>query len=511
MAQTNNIGQCWLRWGNGWRALLVSFISGSVLALAFAPFNAWPLIFICLPVFFLLLKSASNVRVSTLRGFCFGYGFFMAGTWWIANALLVDADKFAWLMPFSILGLSAVIAWSFAVLGWLMFRLRSPHTLANILRFALLWVAMEYLRSAGMFGFPWNLLGYLSLNVMPYSQVASSIGIYGTGLLLVLLALFPLWLKQMPKLWAGFFFGLLLLWPLKTGVDRLALDVEFTTTRLRLVQPAIPQSLKANPAGRGEVLAALAQLSHNPTKEMISAIIWPETALPLTLWPVEEGFAPHFASLRMPAPLITGVVTGENGQNKLQLWNSVAMLSPQGDILARYNKHQLVPFGEFMPLRTVLPFEKVTPGDIDFSRGPGPQTTVSRVVPPFSALVCYEAIFPWIATDANARPAWLLNVTNDGWYGDSPGPYQHFAMTRMRAIEQGLPLVRAANNGISAIVDPYGRVREYLPLNARGVVDGWLPAALTPTTYSRMGEWPVWGFMLLLWGLSVCLSRRDKK
>lgn len=495
----------------GWRACAWMFASGALLALAFAPFDAWPLIFLVMPLCYLLLQSAPNARIAALRGFCFGYGFFMAGTYWIANALLVDADKFAWLMPFSILGLSACMAWPFVLLGWLCHRLKSPQKFSNIVRFSLLWVGLEYLRSVGVFGFPWNLMGYLSLNAMPYAQLASVIGVYGVGLMVMLLALFPLWVRAMPKGCAGVFLALLLVWPLSIGFARLVQQPTLTTFRLRLVQPAIPQSLKADPQARGNVLAALAQLSHSPAPESLSAMIWPETALPFTLWPDKISAMPHFAALVLTAPVITGVVTAANDTGHLQLWNSVVALSPAGDILTHYDKHQLVPFGEFVPLRSVLPLEKITPGNIDFSRGAGPQTLRLDGVPPFSALVCYEAIFPWIAVDAAHRPAWLLNVTNDGWYGNSPGPYQHFAMSRLRAIEQGLPLVRTANNGISAIIDPYGRVREHLPLNARGVVDGLLPEALPAPFYARHGEWPTL-IMLALMGLMTCLPwRRAKK
>jgi apolipoprotein N-acyltransferase len=222
----------------------------------------------------------------------------------------------------------------------------------------------------------------------------------------------------------------------------------------------------------------------------VHAVLWPETALPFTLWP--DGTMPKqtMESIRLKAPLITGVVAAERDKQSLRLWNSIAAIDPEGQVVARYAKHQLVPFGEFVPLRSILPLEKITPGDIDFSRGAGPQTVTVPGLPPFSPLVCYEVIFPWIAVDPAHRPEWMLNVTNDGWYGDSPGPYQHFAMARMRAIEQGLPLVRVANNGISAVVDPYGRMGARLALNRRAALDSALPAPLPPTLYARYGEWP---------------------
>jgi apolipoprotein N-acyltransferase len=155
-------------------------------------------------------------------------------------------------------------------------------------------------------------------------------------------------------------------------------------------------------------------------------------------------------------------------------------------LLASYDKHQLVPFGEFVPLRSVLPLNKITPGDTDFSRGPGPRTITLAGIPPFSPQVCYEGIFAGLAVDARARPEWMLNVTNDAWYGMTAGPHQHFEMTRMRAIEQGLPMVRVANNGITAIVDGRGRVLQSLPLGARGVIDAKLPAPKKQTLYASV-------------------------
>ena len=194
----------------------------------------------------------------------------------------------------------------------------------------------------------------------------------------------------------------------------------------------------------------------------------------------------------------------------MRIYNSLVAMDRSGIIRVRYDKHQLVPFGEFVPLRTVLPLEKITPGDLDFTRGPGPQTLTIDGAPPFSPLVCYEAIFPWLAADPVHRPDWLVNVTNDGWYGDSAGPYQHFAMARMRAIEQGLPLVRAANNGISALVDPYGRIVAMLPLDVRSLLDGTLPKPLLPTYYACFGEWLTIFILILLWLASFFGISRHK-
>jgi apolipoprotein N-acyltransferase len=192
----------------------------------------------------------------------------------------------------------------------------------------------------------------------------------------------------------------------------------------------------------------------------------------------------------------------------LRIWNSLDAVDDAGKIVANYDKSHLVPFGEYVPLRAILPIGKIVGGAVDFSAGHGPRTIELPGLPPASPLICYEAIFPGAVVDAAHRPDWLLNVTNDGWYGISSGPYQHFAAARMRAVEEGLPLVRAANTGISGIVDPYGRITESLELGARGVVDGALPKPLPPTLFARLGNGIALGLMALF-GLAALLIRRQ--
>jgi apolipoprotein N-acyltransferase len=170
------------------------------------------------------------------------------------------------------------------------------------------------------------------------------------------------------------------------------------------------------------------------------------------------------------------------------VWNSLAVIDRAGTLVGTYDKFHLVPFGEYVPLRGVLPIDKITPGNVDFSAGPGPQTLVLPGLPAVGPLICYEVIFPAAVVDAAHRPAWLLNLTNDAWYGRSSGPYQHFAIARTRAVEEGLPLVRSANNGISGVVDPYGRVTAQLGLDAVGVLDAALPKPIEPTLYARFGD-----------------------
>ncbi|MES2983668.1 MAG: apolipoprotein N-acyltransferase [Pseudomonadota bacterium] len=492
-----------------WRAWLVSYAAGALLALGLAPFHLWPVIFISLPVCFLMLDAAGTTRRAALRAFFFGYGFFTAATWWISNAMLVDIAKFGWMIPFSILGLSAALALWVALFGALFHRLKTGRLSHDMLRFALLWVAVEYLRSIGMFGFPWGLLGYVALASLPVMQTAALIGTFGLSLLAALLGLLPLvFLRAMPKkqrvCWCVAAV-LLLVASYGYGTLRLPPHTALSDTTLRIVQPNIPQTLKGTREGQAESINTLRALTRQAGTTAPQVTIWPETAYPFT---VRGDQGP----LLMPNSglLLTGAVRAATTADGFAVWNSLLAMDPMGTIQASYDKHQLVPFGEFVPLRSVLPLDKITPGNVDFSRGEGVRTLTLGGMPSFSPLVCYEVIFPWMAADNAARPEWLVNVTNDGWYGNSPGPYQHFDMARMRAVEQGLPLVRAANSGISAVIDPHGRVTAALPLSTRGLLDAPLPRPLPPTPYAQWGETLIVAALVLSWFGSLLLFRRAK-
>ncbi len=438
----------------------------------------------------------------------------MAGTWWMAKALLVDASQFGWLVPFSVLGLSALYALWFAVFGMLYWLSRTVSMPINVLRFVILWVAIEWLHSQGMFGFPWNLAGYAALSAsIRISQLAAIVGIYGMSFLVLLIALAPVLIikSQSPKIqvMAGAATLTLLIASYGFGMVRMPENATMSDARVRIVQANIPQAIKWTNEGKLESLELHARLSRLETDGASPPIIiWPESAFPFTLYPDSPWPSRLAALLPTYGFLITGVTRGEEHASGQQLWNSIAVIDSFAQLHATYDKHQLVPFGEFVPLRGLLPMDKITPGAIDFSRGAGAQTLTINGMPSFSPLVCYEAIFPQFTVNKTQRPAWLLNLTNDAWYGNTPGPYQHFTMTRLRAIEQGLPLVRAANSGISAVIDPYGRIVRMLALNVRGVIDQTLPEPLPPTFYARYSDWPLLVVMLALWSWTIWQRKR---
>ncbi|HEV2303658.1 MAG TPA: apolipoprotein N-acyltransferase, partial [Stellaceae bacterium] len=286
--------------------------------------------------------------------------------------------------------------------------------------------------------------------------------------------------------------ALLIVVPAAVGELRLAhAPTLFTATRLRLVQPSIPQTLKWDPARTAANFRRLLALSAAPARHPLAAILWPEAAV---TFPLDRDAAARQAIAAVVPKggyVLTGALRGNPPPTPLRkFWNSIEAIDGAGDIVATYDKAHLVPFGEYVPLRGILPLalEKITAGSVDLSAGHGPRTIALAGLPPFAPFICYEAIFPGAIVDEDHRPAWLFNVTNDAWYGRTSGPYQHFAIARTRAIEEGLPLVRVANNGISGVVDAVGRIVTHIDLDNVGYADVTLPAADAPTLYARDGD-----------------------
>lgn len=494
---------------------IACFLNGVLLALCFAPQGLWPLAFLALTNLAVALRASTTLVHAMLRSFLFGYGFFVAGTWWIANALLVDADRFAWMWPISVFGLSAMLAFWFALLGLLygLWQRYSPARGAGEawLRFALLWVAVEYVRSLGIFGFPWNLLGSMAVAVPAVLQTVALVGVYGLSLLLALLFTLPtLWMGDAlaPRLRKAVLAVILTLVAgmLFYGGWRLGRPSEMTEQRVRIVQGNIPQSMKWTDQGAlqaEQVYSTLTTLPYDAAAPVL--IVWPETAVPIPYHSRATWLEPVGKLLPERAMLITGALRIERGAYGRRLFNSLLAIDAKGRVQGIYDKSQLVPFGEFVPLRNLLPLEKITPGSIDFSRGEREITLALQQLPRVRPLICYEVIFPWLSASSGAtlRPDLLLNVTNDGWYGNSPGPYQHLAAARLRAVEQGVPLLRAANTGISAVIDPYGRVLASKALDTRGVLDHVIPRSIPMTPYARYGN-----AILLILGALACIGSR---
>jgi apolipoprotein N-acyltransferase len=474
-------------WKN--RAGLV--LLGALSALAFPPTDLVFILWLCLPLLVRSIDGSANWKGAFGRAWLFGLGHFAAGLYWIACALLVDPVRFGWMIPFAIGGLSAFLA-IYIGLAAALARLVRPGW-PRLLVFAAAWGGMEWLRGLLFTGFHWNPLGSAWAAVTPVLQIVSVIGTFGLGLVTVAAAAAPgLFFRSRREGAVATLLGFVLfaaigIW----GQGRIPVDAQPTQPgiRLRLVQASIPQTLKWVPSMRVDHFRRQAALTRSPAESPPTHVIWPETAAPSFL-DEDPGARQAMASLVPPGGLmLVGVLRGTpEGVEPVQEWNSLQMLDDKGDIVGQYDKAHLVPFGEYVPLPKWLPLAKITVGSIAISPGPGPQTLQLPGLPPVGPLICYEAIFPGAIIDETHRPDWMLNVTNDGWYGNSSGPYQHFAAARMRAIEEGLPLVRNANNGISAVIDPYGRVIARLGLNEVGVVDAPLPTPIDSTIFARMGS-----------------------
>ena len=463
------------------RLFPVAFLLGCLATLTLPPFFILPAAIPAYGGLFLLLRYAPATRAAAAIGWWWGWGFFISGLYWFGIALMTDAARFAWLIPFAVFGLTGVIALYISFFA-VCFRAlsRGRRNTPAVFLFSSLWVLAEYARAHLFTGFPWNLSGYALAFSASSLQTASLGGIYMLSWLLLLFSLSPvLWLVKQPK--AGALIFMIPVAACLWGAWRVeSSHSALSDTFIRLVQGNISQPHKWNPERQAKNLETYIGLSLQPAVKPIQYIIWPETAVP---YPVERDTTLAVLLGRI-APkdgaLITGALTQAGEGENWQIWNSLIALDNKGDFLAEYHKHKLVPFGEFVPFRSFLPLEKITHGSKDFSTGEKGDVLHLPGGLGFLPLICYEAIFPdsSFAGADHARPQFLLNITNDAWFGNSTAPYQHFQMARVRAVEQGMPLVRVANTGVSGIIDGVGRVILKTKLNEQGVFDGAVPKSL---------------------------------
>lgn len=497
----------------------LAFLFGCISALGFAPLFWWGASFVgFLGSWFLYTQILlPNLRGHPLPqrlwrtgifGWCFGFGHFVVGIYWVANALSVDLAAFWWLIPFALMGLPALLALfiSFPFMG-----ASFSKGSFRLITFSVAWVGCEWLRGHVLTGFPWNLLGYIWGGNSELSQVAAFAGVYGLSLLSLFLFLSWEWIWKPTGTRKGVLItcyliaGLSWLW----GKDRLSHPnfLNAPAFAIRLVQPNIPQTLKWDPAQKIQNLRKILDLTALPSAFPIKAVLWPESAVPFFL--EQEPLYRLLIASKLPegALLFTGGLRRtESDGSAVEVWNSLLVMDQKGNLLTSYDKSHLVPFGEYLPFRVYLDkafgkhtLKKMTAGTLDFTAGNGPQSLcLSEGCPSFSGLVCYEVIFPGaVIHPTQPRPWWMVNVTNDGWYGNSSGPYQHLESARFRAIEEGIPLVRVANSGISAVIDAHGIIQASLPLYETGILDVLLPAPLKETPpYGRWGD-KIIGFLLL--------------
>jgi apolipoprotein N-acyltransferase len=500
-----------LSWG--WKRAAIALAAGALSALAMAPFNAWPILFLTIPVAVWLIDGAGagrlgGVPAAALSGWWFGFGYFVAGLYWVGYAFLVDAEMFAWLLPFAVMGLPAGLA-LFMALGFALARLVWTPDAFRILSLASALTFTEWLRGHILTGFPWNAFGYALTEPLALAQSASLVGLWGLTFIAIAVFASPAILTDdravTRRPWIALTLALAVLAAMGIyGVLRLAgQPTQYVhKVKLRLMQPNLKQDVKFNYAAKQAVMDKYLSLSDRATGPQSSGVrdatilIWPESAFPFFLTREADAMA-QIANLLPPGTvLVTGAIRPPDqpaGTQVTRAYNSIYVIDHDGTILSVYDKLHLVPFGEYLPFQSAmekLGFVQITKMRGGFIPGDRRRTMTVPNAPSMLPLICYEAIFPGDIVPGSERPGWIVNLTNDGWFGISTGPYQHLQQARLRAVEEGLPVVRAANTGISAVIDPFGRIVAHLGLGTEGVLDSALPKSASPTIFSRFRDIP---------------------
>ncbi|MFN7901667.1 MAG: apolipoprotein N-acyltransferase [Holosporales bacterium] len=469
----------WLLWA------ALPFI-GALASAAMPPLGMYPALFL-FSVAFAGLERARSIGQGALWIGLFAYGFYLPQLTWIHHALSVDADKFGWLTLPAVLGIPLYLALCQAVAG-VLYKIIAPRPRWAAMGFAALWACADFLQSEVDFGFPWALPVYALDGLLPLQQAHAVLGAFGLNFFVVWVATLPALLWQQRRREAILLAGLLVgTWVL--GGVRLAILKPEPLTTVRIVQPNIPQRLKWNQEAYDNNLASVLALLGTPYGSTLpSMVVLPEAALPVD---PQRDFLLRLAlvdNLPPGASLILGALREWQAMQGSYYYNTMFSLNGSGTIVGLYDKRHLVPFGEYIPFRKTLPLERIAPLPGDLFPGTATAPMLLADGSEVSGIICYESAFsgnirlPMTSRNIKA----IVQVTNDAWFGASAGPYQHLAISRTRAIEEGVPLIRAANTGISAVIDPLGRVVAKLGLDQRGVLDAPLPGRLTSTMFLRL-------------------------
>lgn len=483
-----------------------SFLAGTLGGLSFAPLYWWPLFSLSLLLWFHLVRKLTN-RARFLSFFCWSWGLFTVSFYWISLSFQVEIEKFWYLWPLGLLGIPALLAFThLLVLSLITYTLQLKTSVSHrfFLAFLLSWGLAEWIRGHWLFGgFPWNFLGHIWGHNLFLLQSAAIVGDLGLSLAtLCFLALPMMWLNT------GFSGRARLMWTVLGtltlfllgfwGKQRIQPVTYFEKPWLRLVQPNIKQEDKIRPGHAKKTLEILKELTERPSTKPLTHILWPEVALPFSY---TQNSIPYTLPIGKNQTLITGFMR-RKGEH---VFNALALIQEQGNIIDTYEKCHLVPFGEYIPGKQNLLFlgniGALTLDRQDFTPGPGQRTILLSDLPAFSPLICFDTAFGGQVTYPTQRPDWLLELTNDAWFKDSWGLDQHMDLGRFRAVEEGLPLVRVTNTGISAVISPYGQVLHRLPIQKAGILDFALPHPLAPTPFSWLGYTLFWLVLALLAGI----------
>lgn len=476
-------------------------ITGSSLAFAFAPFNWFLVGAISVSILFIISNNSTKYSKVFLNAIIYGFGFFLAGNYWIAISLLVDAKQHSWMIPFAITLLPLYFAF---YIGLACFcykvtinKLKISNISARILFFSFFWLLFEILRANIFSGFPWNLIGYSWLFNIEIAQFASFFGVYGLSFLAIITLLIPCHFIEIrdnkisyidPKKLAicdKLFIIALLIFLLILSLygqykikNNKLIDKNY---KIRIVQANIRQDLKWDPIKIHDNIISHINLSRNNNHD-IDMVIWSEASIPYYVY--NDKRLINFLNNAISEKSV--LISGGLRKNNEQIYNSFFAINNSA-IMDYYDKQHLVPFGEYVPLKKYIPFiSKITNGSQDFSRGLENKIIKIKYIS-ITPLICYEAIFSRYSRFTNIKNTDLIiNVTNDGWFGNSNGPYQHLAMAQMRAIEFSRPLIRVANTGISAYIDPNGIIKNKLPLYNKGYIDVNLMTSNKNTFFNKI-------------------------
>lgn len=523
-------GRIILLWG--WQRALAALAAGALATLSQPPFDFFAVCFLSFPVLVWLLDGAASqpgerllrrLAQPFLIGWWFGFGYFLAGLWWTGAALLVEAELFAWALPLAVLGLPALLAIFYGFAAMLA-RLVWSDGAGRIAALAASFALAEWLRSFILTGFPWNAVGQAAMPTPLLMQSVGAISMIGVNALAVFVFAAPALLASHRGRIAGF----------TVAAIAIALHVGYGTWRLasaetaaplisvRIVQPSIDQTEKWDAQVRPRIFRTLLDLSALPPAEGATPpelIIWPETSVPFILSQQPDALTALAELIEDGQTLMAGAVRIEGEQADTSLYdaryyNSIITINSDGEIINAADKMWLVPFGEYMPFADLLSrigVEKLVRSVSAFSAG-SQRNLLSTPNGSASALplICYEIIFPGAAGYGDTDADFILNVTNDAWFGNTPGPYQHFRQAQLRAVEAGRPLVRAANNGISGAIDAYGRIIDAFALNATGALDVTIPhQKVTAPTGRPETAGLIIALLLALWAtLSLLINRR---
>lgn len=486
-------GRIILLWG--WRRALTAFLAGALVVFAQAPYDFFAVCFVSFPVLVWLLDGATapasagpfrRMLPAFATGWWFGFGYFLAGLWWIGGAVLVEADSFGWALPLAVVGIPVFLAFFYGF-ACVVARLAWSDGIGRIAALAFGFGLAEWLRTFLFTGFPWNAIGYAAMPVPLMMQSVSVTGMIGMNALAVFVFAMPALLAGHIHLRLGLALAALLVAAhVGFGYFRLATPIETDGRSLsvRIVQPNTDMTQKWDASVSDHIFRTMLQLSGAPPEKgepKPQLILWPETSVPFFFTERPDALVALGDLLTEGQMLIAGAMREEGGNpsgGEGRYYNSVVAINDAGEIVDAVDKVHLVPFGEYVPFADVLArfgLDQFVAGPMNLT--PGNERHPIGLPGGIRALpfICYEIIFPQLVAVDVASTDTIVNVTNDAWFGDTPGPYQHFRQAQIRAVETGLPLIRAANTGISGVVDQRGRIVDALAVNARGTLDAIVP------------------------------------